>query len=65
MVSISGPPKGQALGLLLGWWLVVLQMQASLWTLSHPTEETKCSWRIIARFTVATGRWDVLVKSEG
>lgn len=32
---------------------------------SLPTVEIKCSWREIARFTVATRRWDVLVKSEG
>lgn len=37
MVSISDPPKGWALGLLLGWGLLVLQMLANLWILFHLT----------------------------
>lgn len=40
MVSTSGPPKGWALGLLLGWGLLVLQMLANLWIFCHPTVET-------------------------
>lgn len=32
---------------------------------SHPTVEIRCFWKVIARFTVAAGRWDVLVESKG
>lgn len=62
MVSISGPPKGWTLGLLLGWGLLVLQVLANIWIFFCPTVEIKCSWGVIAKFTVAAGRWYVLVK---
>jgi len=62
MVSISGPPKGRALGLLLGWGLLVLQMLENLWILFHLVVAIQRSWKAIAKLTVAAGRGYVLMK---
>lgn len=55
--------KGSALGFAAGL-AVTCSTDAGKPLDSQPTVEIKCPWRVISRFTVATGRWDVLVKSE-